>query len=188
MRHRLSVLVQTPAHSQVAGPLSYLSEQAHAAGTLLRIPLGKRELLGIVWDADDAPITETFDPDKLRPISAALDALPPLSAHWRALVSFAASYYQRSPGEVALAALPPQLRDLQPAQLARRLQRQAKAGDEGAGPRGQPPALTPAQAGAIEAIESLPGPFLLFGATGSGKTEVYLRCVAQLLAREPDAQ
>ena len=188
MRHRLSVLVQTPAHSQVAGPLSYLSEQAHAAGTLLRIPLGKRELLGIVWEADDAPTAETFDPDKLRPISAALDALPPLSAHWRALVSFAASYYQRSPGEVALAALPPQLRDLQPAQLARRLQRRVKAGDEGSGPRDQPPALTPAQAGAIEAIESLPGPFLLFGATGSGKTEVYLRCVAQLLAREPDAQ
>ena len=28
----------------------------------------------------------------------------------------------------------------------------------------------------------------MFGATGSGKTEVYLQCVEQLLAREPDAQ
>jgi primosomal protein N' (replication factor Y) len=36
-----------------------------------------------------------------------------------------ARYYQRSLGEVALAALPPQLRDLKPEQLARRLRRPA---------------------------------------------------------------
>ena len=38
-------------------------------------------------------------------------------------------YYQRSLGEVALAALPPQLRDLQPEQLARRLRRASTQGD-----------------------------------------------------------
>ena len=35
-----------------------------------------------------------------------------MSRHWRDLVGFAAGYYQRSLGEVALAALPPQLREL----------------------------------------------------------------------------
>jgi primosomal protein N' (replication factor Y) len=37
-------------------------------------------------------------------------------------------------------------------------------------------------------IEAEAGPFLLFGATGSGKTEVYLRCVQALLERDPQAQ
>ena len=64
-------------------------------------------------------------PMELKPIAAVLDALPPLGAAWRDLVAFAARYYQRSLGEIALAALPPQLRDLSAVQLARRLKRQA---------------------------------------------------------------
>ena len=51
MPQPLPILVQTPAHSQVAGTLTYLSEQALPPGTLVRVPLGKRETLGIVWDA-----------------------------------------------------------------------------------------------------------------------------------------
>jgi len=49
--HLLSVLVQTPAHSQVAGPLTYRSELLLPPGTLVRVPLGRRETLGVVWDA-----------------------------------------------------------------------------------------------------------------------------------------
>lgn len=191
MTHWLSVLVQTPAHSQVGGPLSYRSELPLAPGTLVRVPLGKRETLGVVWEAPGAD-AGAFDAERTRPIAAALDRLPPLTPAWRQLVSFAASYYQRSAGEVALAALPPQLRELGPEQLARRLKRQAKgAADAADTPATDPSAgvtLTPEQAVVLAQIEQQPGPFLLFGATGSGKTEVYLRCVQQLLAREPDAQ
>ena len=193
MSHTLQICVHLPAHSQVTEALTYLSEQPLAPGTLVRVPLGKRELLGVVWgalapaDLDAASI----DPARLRPVAGTLDGIAPLTPAWRQLVTFAASYYQRSAGEVALAALPPQLRDLNTTQLARRLKRHAKAVDPaapGAALATQPVALTPEQTTVIARFEQEDGPFLLFGATGSGKTEVYLRTVQHLLQADPSAQ
>ncbi len=185
MSSPLPILVQTPAHSQVAGTLTYLSEQALPPGMLVRVPLGKRETLGIVWDAATQDQAEV-ESSRLRPIASALDALAPLTPAWRRLVDFAASYYQRATGEIALAALPPQLRELSSEQLTRRLKRTAAAA--GVAPADSMPALTPEQNTVLAQIEAQAGPFLLFGATGSGKTEVYLRSVQTLLEREPDAQ
>ena len=192
MTHLVSVLVQTPAHSLLAGPLTYLSEQRLTPGTLVRVPLGKRETLGVVW-ADDPDPDSTIDPAKLRAVAGVLDGIAPLSPHWQRLVTFSAHYYQRSPGEVALAALPPQLRDISTAQLARRLKRRAApAAANGAtsttGFATTSVALTPEQTRTLNQFHAEPGPFLLFGATGSGKTEVYLQCVGQLLALDPQAQ
>ena len=125
----------------------------------------------------------------LKPVGAALDALAPLGDAWRDLVAFAARYYQRSLGEVALAALPPQLRDLSTAQLARRLKRKATGRvDVLADDASNAVALSPEQQTALARFDLEVGPFLLFGSTGSGKTEVYLRAVAELLARDATAQ
>ena len=190
MTHCLSVLVQTPAHSQMAGALSYRSALPLPAGTLVRVPLGKREILGVVWDTPDVA-GQDIAPDKLRSMVGPLDGLEPLTPAWRELITFTASYYQRAVGEVALAALPPQLRELSTVQLARRLKRHAKAAvaPNVAGTSASDQAvLTPEQMLALQRFEAEPGPFLLFGATGSGKTEVYLRCVQRLLASEPQAQ
>lgn len=182
----LSVVVPTPAHSSLAGPLHYASELPLAPGTLVRVPLGRRELCGVVWDpgpaAADIPAGTV-----LRPIAGSLGSLPPLASSWRHLVTFSASYYQRSLGEVALAALPPQLRDLNALQLERRLKRPGPAAGSELPPASLP-ALTPEQRQALDAIGAGAGPFLLFGATGSGKTEVYLRTVAATLAADPEAQ
>ncbi|MFZ2736851.1 MAG: primosomal protein N' [Burkholderiaceae bacterium] len=187
MPHWLSVVVQTPAHSHLAGPLSYTSQAPLKPGTLVRVPLGKRETLGVVWDSTGNPDQPGFSPDKTRPISIALDSIAPLSSSWRALIGFCARYYQRSLGEVALAALPPQLRDLSSTQLTRRLQRKTQAGVTPLAP-GPSLALSEEQSRAIAQIEQNPGPFLLFGSTGSGKTEVYLRCVEDLLRDDSQAQ
>ncbi len=187
MSHRLSVVVATPAHSGLRGPLSYRSESALAPGTLVRVPLGKREVLGVVWDTVSEPAPEGVEE---RSIAAALDALPPLSPSWCRLVAFAAGYYQRGLGEVALAALPPQLRDLDTVQLARRLKRRKPGADDTPPTEAALPAPTAQQETALAQIQASghEKPFLLFGATGSGKTEVYLRAAARALAADPQAQ
>ncbi|MEK9950879.1 MAG: primosomal protein N', partial [Curvibacter sp.] len=185
MPHQLPILVQTPALRLVAGTLSYLSEQPLAPGTLVRVPLGRRETLGIVWDPATSPETG-LDASRLRPIGTALDALAPLAPAWRRLVDFAATYYQRAAGEVALAALPPQLRELSREQLARRLRRQTAPAEPGT--QETPPEATAEQKAVLARLQTEAGPFLLYGATGSGKTEVYLRRVQQLLEHQPDAQ
>ena len=197
MTHWLCVLVQTPAHATLGSVLSYRSESALPPGTLVRVPLGKRETLGVVWDAESANATGEFDPEKIRSVAGALDGISPLSASWQQLVTFAAQYYQRSIGEVALAALPPQLRELSPVQIQRRLKRskpdptkphaETSTLEPAANPEATP-ALSPEQIAVIQQIGTNPGPFLLFGATGSGKTEVYLQCVQTLLANDPHAQ
>ena len=189
MIHWPGVVVATPAHSAVAGPLTYRSELSLAPGTLVRVPLGRREVLGVVWGnaADSGGLLEM----QTKSIAGVLDGLVPLNAHWRALVSFTASYYQRSLGEVALAALPPQLRELTGIQLARRLKR--PVADTSHAPHATDLiALSAQQQTALDEFTAESSakkrPALLFGATGSGKTEVYLRLAAQVLAQDPTAQ
>ncbi len=182
----VQVALHTPSHSGVGDLLSYASEHPLAPGTLVRVPLGTREVLGVVWDADEAT-GELPDGAKLRPIAGVLDGVAPLDLPWRRLVAFAARYYQRALGEVATAALPPQLRDLRPEQLARRLRSPAKAGGATSNAI-ENIALTAEQESARARISTEKGPFLLFGSTGSGKTEVYLRCVQEMLEADPTAQ
>ena len=199
MSHIVSVIVHTPAHSGLVDVLSYASEEVLPPGTLVRVPLGKRELLGVVWDAthlDDVATSKDASEkstDKtelaLRPIASVLGGIAPLNTHWCDLVRFAAHYYQRSVGEVALAALPNQLRELSAEQWTRRLTRKSKATDSHSIVEALPvPVSTPEQAQVLENIASHKGPFLLFGNTGSGKTEVYLRAAQSQLAKDASAQ
>ena len=191
MSHLLSILVQTPAHSQMAGPLTYRSELPLTPGSLVRVPLGRRETLGVVWDAPSETTAAPVAYEKLRYVASALTGLAALTPGWRKLVGFAANYYQRSLGEVALAALPPQLRDLSERQLQRRLQRSPPPpaqGDSATAIAGAPLQLSAEQEAAIAGFHRADGTSLLFGATGSGKTEIYLQCVQALLLRDPLAQ
>ncbi|MBV8036010.1 primosomal protein N' [Roseateles sp.] len=178
------VAVDAPQHSGLNGPLDYASEQALASGTLVRVPLGRRELLGVVWPGGGGAVPQVA----LRPVAAVFDGLAPLGADWCRLLDFAAGYYQRSVGELASAVLPPQLRELSPEQLTARLRKlERKVTKTVAPPEPVRPELAPEQALAVAAIEgqlagATPRPLLLFGVTGSGKTEVYLRAAEAALA------
>ncbi|WP_137918421.1 primosomal protein N' [Hydrogenophaga sp. 2FB] len=185
-----SVVVATPAHSGVGATLTYRSELLLASGTLVRVPLGAREVLGVVWDCPTEPpqgLTEA----QTKTVAGVLDGLPPLNARWRQLVRFAAQYYQRGLGEVALAALPPQLRDLDAVQLARRLKKQQKQQAAKAAPVDTTALghdLSDEQHEALRALEAAQTPVLLYGATGSGKTEVYLQATQHVLQAHTEAQ
>ncbi|MEN9384276.1 MAG: hypothetical protein RL323_1419, partial [Pseudomonadota bacterium] len=185
----LDVLVPMPAHSSLGPSLTYRHTVALPPGTLVRVPVGSREVLGVVW-ACHVQAPGDLAEEQTRDVIHVLTELPPLSNEWLKLVYFAAKYYQRSLGEVALSALPPQLRDATPEQLTRKFKRLQKAGTpqhtESASETAPP--LTPEQTAALEALELARKPVLLYGTTGSGKTEVYLRAVERVLTAEPNAQ
>jgi len=143
-------------------------------GRLVRVPFGSSVKIGVVIDvvaASDQPA------DKLKD-AALIDDLPALPADWLALCAFCARYYHYPLGQVTTFALPPLLR----------------RGKKPRIPKAKAPAVLPAptfatatpdQSAAIETIAQAKGfqPFLLHGVTGSGKTEVYLRAIASVLAR-----
>ena len=184
---RLCVAVELPQHGGLTGALDYAGASDVAPGQLLRVPLGTRTVTGIAWESDGpAPASPT---PALRPVSQVLDSVPPLPQAWRRLVAFAADYYHRGLGELALSVLPPELRKLDAAKLAVRVARLARQTVSASPPHPSgddpPPPLTAEQEAALAAIlqpsERASVPTLLFGATGSGKTEVYLRAAQAAL-------
>ncbi len=185
MRREISVLVPTPAYSRLTGPLTYETEEEVQVGCLVRVPLGQRDTLGLVWhQAPEQPQTSS---PTLKTIHSVLHGIPPLSANWLKLIDFAAHYYQRSAGEFAMACLPPSLRDMTALQFERKLSRLKPLASVSA-EKALAPSLTPEQTHVLAQLAQHDGPFLLHGNTGSGKTEVYLRRAALVLEDSPQAQ
>jgi primosomal protein N' (replication factor Y) (superfamily II helicase) len=190
---RVDVAVELPKHGGLADLLSYQSAQPVPPGSLVCVPLGKRVVRGVAWAPQSriepgaaAPAPQPLQaPPSLRDVVSVATTLAPLSASWRRLVEFAAAYYQRSLGELCLAALPPRVREVDDAQLARLVAKVRAGVAESAAAKsvGPVPALTTAQRAAVDAALAHVGPTLLFGATGSGKTEVYLHAAQAVLAQ-----
>ncbi len=157
-------------------------------GQLVLVPFGRREVVGLVVDV---PERTELEPDKIRDVIAVRAQLLPMSEAWIALCRFAAEYYQRPLGEVALPGLPKSLRSEKTVALDKALKKSAKlATTDVAWQVAGAADLNAEQAEAVEAIASAEGyaPMLLYGVTGSGKTEVYMQAIARCLAREPGAQ
>jgi primosomal protein N' (replication factor Y) len=151
-------------------------------GHLVRVPFGRRETVGIVVEVK----THSEVPaEKLKEIQELRAQIPPLAPQWLGLCRFAADYYQRPLGEVAIPALPKNLRALKPVSLERALKKLGKEPPQHDPTPSDMPRLNAAQQGAADAIASAQGftAMLLYGVTGSGKTEVYLQATAQILAR-----
>lgn len=182
------VAVDAPTHTGLGAPLDYVSVRSLSPGLLVRVPLGKREVTGLTW-RERAQDAAAPPPSDLKPVTEVLEALPPLGAAWCDLVEFAAGYYQRGIGELALAVLPPELRKLDNTQIANRIAklRKSVAAALPAAAEGLAPPPSEDQRAALDrwvagAQEASPPTVLLHGVTGSGKTEVYLQAAARALA------
>ncbi|KQV51580.1 primosomal protein N' [Massilia sp. Root335] len=156
-------------------------------GQLALVNFGRREAVGLIV----AVKHETDVPaDKLKDAIAVRSQLSPLPERWIALARFAAAYYHRPLGEVALPGLPKNLRLSTTVALDRALKKLAKLPDAHDPMPTDMPVLNAAQRQAADAIGGALGfsPMLLYGVTGSGKTEVYLQACAQVLHRDDAAQ
>jgi primosomal protein N' (replication factor Y) len=185
----VDVLIDRP----LPAPLTYRVDAAslthtEIVGSCVVVPLGRGETIGIVVGVNSAPPIEL---GKIRPIRRHLTGIAPLSEHWLALTRFAADYYQGAWGEVAVPALPPLLRKVPGARFEASLVRARKRSNvQPAARDGSRHELTAEQSAAEAAITSARGfaPFLLYGVTGSGKTEVYLEAIAERLKQSDSAQ
>ncbi len=153
-------------------------------GLRVVVPFGSGRRVGLILAV--LPLDGMADPAapplaQLKAAETILRDLPPLPPDWVSLCLFAASYYQAAPGEALLQAIPTGLRKPDPTK-----RRQSKETAPAALKRGAGPALTACQQSVLtELFGRLTGysANLLFGITGSGKTEVYLRLIETVLAQ-----
>jgi primosomal protein N' (replication factor Y) len=162
------------------------------------VPWGRQHRIGLVQGA--APDQQMAE--NIKPVHSVLDHGECLSAHWQALIEFAAKYYHHPLGMIALEALPKALRVLnargeEPVMVAKSREHAQKLLAERNDPlvasKGgkakidqlEKPVLNTEQLDAVAQLSSAAGfqPFLLYGVTGSGKTEVYLHTVEERLKR-----
>ena len=184
-------------------------------GRAVIVPFGRPNKRGeantvVGWVFDTADTTDV-PADKLKLVIGAVPSVPRADATWLQLMRFMARYYQRGLGEVSLPALPKKLRvpanfvqddegvwQLQQGKRTWQQWRKRAALDADLPAPVEfhaPLQLNSEQQSVLDALLSTtqstnepPAPQLLFGITGSGKTEVYLHYLAQILQHDECAQ
>ena len=161
-------LVSPLTYTGVAGVFTYHFDDEAALGSIVQIPIGRRQSLGVItgW-VDQKPAFTT------KAIIAVLD-LPPLPRYLQELATWMTGYYAASPGAVWSAFLPTGL-------TKKRRELKAKSPRAAAGLPASP--LSDEQAKVLRDIRaSSKTVHLIQGVTGSGKTRLYLELAAEALA------
>jgi primosomal protein N' (replication factor Y) (superfamily II helicase) len=162
-------LVSTRA---LARPFTYEATNGVSKGSVVAVRLAGARRRGVVVSVEDeAP--EGIDP---APVDRVVDTVP---APLVDLALWLADYYGSTPGR-ALGLVAPHRREPRVAPDSP-IAREALEGEE------RPAELTESQSAAlgriVEGLDGDGGRYLLYGATGSGKTEVYLRACEAALER-----
>lgn len=162
-------------------------DQAVAVGLRCVVPLGRREVVGMI-----VQLTEVCDiePKKQKSIIRVFDDVDPVDDKWLRLTKFASDYYQHGWGEVALSCLPNFFRTKPGVRYQQSLDRLRKQGKR---PTFSPQVkhdLNEEQTLAVQTLKESSGfsPMVLHGVTGSGKTEVYLNMMESVFNDDSSAQ
>ncbi|ATN85084.1 primosomal protein N' [Coxiella burnetii] len=152
--------------------------QSLQPGMRLKVPFGRRETVGILLDV----VTHSTLPlSKLKPIIEIIDEVALIPASLLKLYCWASDYYHYPIGEIILGSLPRLFRQGKTI-ISEKIEELNQAA---------PPSLelNEYQQNAVNQIMASKGfqTFLLAGVTGSGKTEVYLRCIEKLIQQEKQA-
>jgi primosomal protein N' (replication factor Y) len=155
----------------LARAFTYEVPEGVERGAVVSIRLSGAKTRGVVVDMDAPPVGVDA-----APVERVEERLPPALVD---LALWVADYYGSTPGR-ALALVAPVRRE-------RRKESPPPAERDALGGEARPERLTEAQAAALarlrQALEDGGGHFLLQGATGSGKTEVYLQAAEAALER-----
>jgi primosomal protein N' (replication factor Y) len=156
----------------LARPFTYLVPDGTEVGAVVAIRLGRAKQRGLVVSLDE----EAPPGVKAVAVERVVESLP---APLVELALWVADYYGSTPGR-AIGLVAPVVR-------TRRGERKEPVARESLGGEAAPAKLSATQEAALarlhEALAGKGGSFLLYGATGSGKTEVYLQLCATALAQ-----
>lgn len=174
----LQIAIQTPLRRL----FTYLSDrdtQLLQTGSRVAVPFGRRNMIGVIAgfsDQADIPI------EKLKTVTDIIDTTPLLDEKLLLLYQWASDYYHHPVGDVILGTLPKKIRDGVPLKTSseKNISTENKIHDI---------VLNDEQKIAYNTIRTHNQfhVFLLAGVTGSGKTEVYFRVIADVLAKQQQA-
>lgn len=161
-------------------------------GTRVIVPFAKRRIIGIVIEELDKP---TIDISQIKEIELILNDLTPFSMEWLQLIIFVSDYYQKSIGEIAINAIPNLLRKISSYSFNNKINKLNSPVEKLKKVNNiinvfeninfiEEPRLNHEQLTAVNTILTIDGfkTILLFGVTGSGKTEVYLNVIKNILS------
>ncbi|MEC7911982.1 MAG: primosomal protein N' [Pseudomonadota bacterium] len=151
---------------------TYHSNHKIKPGIRVKVKFGTRVKLGIIMEVIEK--TEI----KTKSILQVIDDYPAYSNVELNILRWAANYYHHPIGEVVISFLPSHLR-----QVKTTIEKKIKPLKEESTSYSFEKKLTKQQFKAVKELSKLTGfmPTLLYGVTGSGKTEVYIRCISKHL-------
>lgn len=165
----------------IEGAFSYLLEPSLRSrakiGMRVQVPFKNREITGFLVGFREAP------PDqKLKQVIELLDEEPVLSEPILRLTQWVSEHYFSSWGEAIETAVPSWVKQ------GKRWQEKPSSFHAQESPPASQWTLTPEQQSAFDQIQAAlreenPRPILLYGVTGSGKTELYIRAIQEVLSR-----
>ena len=152
---------------------SYYCDQKLAIGTRVLVSFGRKTIVGFVWDNE--VIDVAINPQKIK---AVLEVFPEVLAYDAYdLINFAAKYYHYPLGMVVFGAVPKEWRQAQNIKELRQTKPRLHHEDESV-------VLNDEQLNVVNQITNNLDkyyPSILFGVTGSGKTEVYLSLIENVI-------